>query len=55
MKPWYTSKTIWANVIALAALFIQMHSGFLIPGEAQAALLTVINLGLRAVTNTELV
>ena len=52
MKQWYTSKTMWVNFIALLALFAQSQFGFVIDAEAQAAILVVINLILRAVTGS---
>lgn len=54
MKTWYMSKTLWLNVIALAALIIQTYTGFVIDIEAQGVLLSVINLILRAITGAPL-
>lgn len=51
MKSWYESKTLWANIIALVAIIIQAHTGFVISPAEQAGILTVINMILRAVTN----
>ena len=54
-KPWYTSKTLWVNAIAFAALLVQSFgSGFIINAEAQLGILAVINLLLRLVTKTEI-
>jgi len=50
MKTWYTSKTLWLNIIAGLALLLQSRYGFIIDPEAQAGILAVINLVLRAVT-----
>ena len=52
IKKVWKSKTFWVNVIAILALLAQTQVGFIIDAEAQAALLAVINLGLRAVTKT---
>ena len=52
VKKVWESKTFWVNVIAVLALLAQTQVGFIIDPEAQAALLAVINLGLRAVTKT---
>lgn len=46
------SKTFWANVIAFIAGVVQTRYGFFIPVEDQAAIMTVINIILRAQTNT---
>lgn len=54
-KKWYLSKTIWINIIALTAMVIQTQTGFIITPELQAMALTVINLGVRAVTNQEVI
>jgi len=53
MKQWYSSKTLWVNAIALVAILVQGFTGFIIDPEAQAAILVVINLVLRAVTGDE--
>lgn len=50
-KAWYLSKTLWVNAIALIAIIAQGATGFIIAPEAQAGLLVVINLILRAITN----
>jgi hypothetical protein len=54
MKLWYTSKTLWANVLGIAAFLLQSQVGFLIPAEYQAAGLGAVNLGLRAITGQPL-
>lgn len=53
MKQFYESKTLWVNAIALVAILVQGFTGFIIDPEAQAAILVVINLILRAVTGDE--
>jgi len=50
-KKFYLSKTFWVNVLCAAALGLQMRYGFVIGAELQALALTVINLGLRKITN----
>ena len=50
-KKFYLSKTFWVNVVCAAALGLQMRYGFVIGAELQALALTVINLGLRKITN----
>lgn len=47
MKEWWRSKTIWINLIALAAALIQMRTGLIISGEVQGVILTALNLWLR--------
>ena len=45
------SATIIVNSISLVAMLIQSQVGFVINAEAQAAILTVINLALRFKTS----
>lgn len=52
MKTWYLSKTLWLNAISVLALLLQTQVGFVIAPEAQAGLLALINLILRAITNS---
>ncbi|MBT9158510.1 MAG: hypothetical protein DDT36_01522 [Firmicutes bacterium] len=49
MKKWYLSKTLWANLLAIVAVF-----GLELTGEEVTAVLAVINLVLRVVTKEEL-
>lgn len=53
MKSIFASKTFWANVVALGAMVLQGTTGneVLIPAEAQASVLAVVNILLRSVTN----
>lgn len=53
-KKWYRSKTLWVNLIAVAALIAQAQFGFVIAPEEQIGILALINLILRAVTDEEL-
>jgi len=55
MKKWYRSKTLWINAIAIVAIITQTEYGFLINVEAQAGILAMINLALRAITDDGLV
>lgn len=50
MKPFWQSKTLRFNLLAIAALAGQMYGGFVVPVEYQATALAVGNLLLRAVT-----
>lgn len=54
-KQWWKSKTVWANVIATAALIAQSQYGFVIPAEIQGYALIGVNFILRIITKTELV
>ena len=49
-KRWYTSKTLWLNLLAIVALVAQTAFGYVLDAEAQAALLAIINLILRIIT-----
>ena len=49
-KRWYTSKTLWVNLLAIVALVAQAEFGYILDAEAQAVILAVINLILRALT-----
>lgn len=53
-KPFYTSKTLWTNVIAALALFVQQQYGYVVDPSLQAYALMVVNLVLRTVTKTGL-
>jgi hypothetical protein len=54
-KTWYTSKTLWVNMIAVGAMFLQQKVGYILSPEDQIAILGVVNVVLRVVTKTELV
>jgi hypothetical protein len=54
-KPFYTSKMIWLNLIALVASLIQARYGLVMSPEEQGVILTVLNLILRSVTKEEIV
>ncbi len=53
-KPFYTSKTIWVNVIAMLAIILNALWGFEMDAEFQAAIATtilaVVNIVLRFTT-----
>jgi hypothetical protein len=51
MKAWWRSKTLWVNLVAGLALLAQSQFGFVIDAEVQAAILAVVNLVLRLITN----
>lgn len=51
-KKIYKSKTFWVNVIALASIIVQTKTGFVIPPELQAGILSVLN-GILRFTTTE--
>ena len=53
-KPFWKSKTLWVNTIALIALILQGQFGFVIEPEEQTAIIIVANLILRAFTNAEI-
>jgi hypothetical protein len=49
-KPWYLSKTIWAQVLAIVGIAVQTQTGWIIDPEIQGAILILVNLILRATT-----
>ena len=53
-KPWYLSKTLWMDVIFIAAYFVQLKYGFVISPEEQIGIIAVANLVLRAISGKEL-
>jgi len=53
-KKWYLSRTIWVNLIALAALLLQTEGGIALTSEETAGILVVINLILRMITKQPL-
>ncbi len=54
-KPYIYSKTMWINLLAIAALILQAKYGFIISVEEQIAVLSCINLILRLLTKKQLV
>ena len=54
-KRWYLSKTLWVNALALIAGILQWKYGMVIPIEAQAGVLALLNMVLRFDTNQPLV
>ena len=53
-KPWYLSKTLWANVLAMIAILVQSRYGFVISIEEQGAIIVIMNIILRIFTKKEL-
>ena len=49
--PFWKSKIIWANTIAIIAIIVQQYTGWIIDESIQAQLLAVINILLRTVTS----
>lgn len=55
MKKWYTSKTIWFNIITIVLGIIQVISNsYAIPSEILATINGVGNLILRVITSTSI-
>lgn len=54
LKKWYTSKTIWANVLTLVGTVVLTVTGVAIPVEIVTMTLGAINVGLRIVTKEEI-
>jgi len=54
-KKWYASKTLWVNVLAVAAIVAQGLTGQQIISPAmQGVILGIINMVLRLVTKSEI-
>jgi len=54
-KRWFTSRTLWVNLLAAVALIVQYATGYeVFDIEAQATILAFINLVLRVVTGKSL-
>jgi hypothetical protein len=51
MKKWWTSKTIWFNIVSGAVVIVNELSGKVIPNEAAALVVVVGNTILRVITN----
>lgn len=49
------SKTIWVNLLAFVAFWIQKEYGFVISEDLQMQVLTLINIALRFVTHEKIV
>ena len=56
LKKWYTSKTLWANAVVIAAIILQGVTGKeILPTEYQGVILGVVNMALRLITKAEVV
>jgi hypothetical protein len=53
-KKWYASKTVWANIITVAAIAIQSYWGYVVDPSIQTLALAVVNVVLRKVTKEPL-
>ena len=51
-KKWYTSKTIWVNVLTAIPLVIDKLGPNVIPDNYSAIILAAVNIGLRFITNS---
>jgi len=54
-KSIFKSKTLWANLIAVLAMFAQNSYGVAIEPETQVSILAVVNVVLRLVTKEPVV
>jgi len=56
MKSWYTSKTLWVNLLAIVGIIANSLWGIELDAEVQAAMATsilaVVNIVLRLITKT---
>jgi hypothetical protein len=49
-KVWWSSKTIWLNLVALIATFLQLKYGLILDATTQGVILSGLNIILRAIT-----
>jgi len=54
-KKFYTSKTLWVNVLAIAALIVESYTGHGLTPETQVVILGAVNILLRLITRTEII
>lgn len=54
-KKWYMSKTLWANVGMIAAIWFQGHFGVAMSVELQALIMAGVNMALRTITKEPVV
>lgn len=50
VKKFYESKIFWTNVIAIGAIIIQSHYGYIASPDTQIAILGLVNVALRSIT-----
>ena len=50
-KPFWKSRTLWTNVIAIVALILEAQLGKVLTPETQIGILGAINIILRLITN----
>lgn len=54
-KKWYTSKTLYLNLIAIILIVVQSSIGVeVIPVEYQTVLIAILNILTRSITNTNI-
>jgi hypothetical protein len=49
-KVWWSSKTIWLNLMALIATILQLKYGLILDATTQGVILSGLNIILRAIT-----
>ena len=54
-KEFWKSKTLWVNIIGLAAILYQGFNGEIVSIEMQTSLLAIANVMLRMITKDEIV
>ena len=55
-KKFWTSKTLWVNIVAIIAMIVQLYKqDFILTPEIQFSILAVINIILRLITKEEIV
>lgn len=54
MKSFYTSKTLWVNILSIVGVFVANKYGYTLTAEQTTLILGLINMILRAITNEKL-
>lgn len=53
-KTFLRSKTLWVAVVSLIAILIQTQTGFFLPPETQAIIVTLLMMVMRGITQGKL-
>jgi len=54
-KPFFYSKTLWLNILAIVGLIWESYSGHVLTPELQGMILGAVNILLRLITKEEII